>query len=161
MKEIHKTVPINTRQKLPDRMSGLLAVCARDLESCVGDDRYHPWFSQWHESGVRGKTDCFVCAAGAVMAKTLGVNPSVDAVPSHFPRRIYEKLLAIDYIRRGEVRSAFRELGVRITNFKKVEGLNSLFERINELGHFDGDDEAMLFVGALRDAAAALDKIGL
>tara|TARA_R110000851_G_scaffold29641_1_gene81421 strand:+ start:771 stop:1283 length:513 start_codon:yes stop_codon:yes gene_type:complete len=95
--------------KLPDLSSELLMVAMQDFELVENDDRYNIDMDNWHiNKKLEGK--CSVCHAGAVMAKTFGVDVRTTIQPSRFDEDVSHKLCAIDSIRQGELESFFRHL---------------------------------------------------
>ena len=71
--------------KLPEKLSDCIDVALKDLELVVGDPRYIVDFEKWHvPDSTQFNTQCTVCFAGSVMAKSLGIDPAKDMVPSDF-----------------------------------------------------------------------------
>ena len=112
--------------RLPEGLSGLLRVGIDDVGRCERDGRYRVDMLAWHrpvrspEAGEEAL--CEVCAAGAVMAKSLalppawganayakGVGPDLECVED-WGEEVTRKLLALDRLRRGEVLEALREM---------------------------------------------------
>ncbi len=93
-------------------LSGLIRLAMDDLawvERRPSTYQVRMW--GWHES----YSPCSVCLAGSVMARTLQVPPSVDAVPGQFSERNAACLEALDSARTGDLLSAggyLREAGV-------------------------------------------------
>ena len=56
---------------LPDKLSDLFTVAVNDLEKIQKDNKYKINMPTWHSYNKRNEI-CYVCMAGAVMAKTLG-----------------------------------------------------------------------------------------
>jgi cytochrome c551/c552 len=87
---------------LPNKPSEILKVALKDLETVEAmPDKYKIDMNSW--MWKQGKT-CSVCHAGAVMACTLGEEPSVyERIPSHFDDETNAKLSFINNIREGEI----------------------------------------------------------
>ena len=61
----------------PAKLSALLALAVGDMERMMEDDRYHPDSGEWHRPHApTGR--CHACLAGAVLAGTLGAEPTQD-----------------------------------------------------------------------------------
>lgn len=97
--------------KLPDRPSELLKLAMHDLELCEQDKQYTIHMGNWHLSLPE---KCIVCAAGAVMAKSLKTPTSRTIEPSNFPYGIECKLEAINFFRGGDIYSALSGLDIPI-----------------------------------------------
>ena len=113
---------------LPDKPSELIKAALLDLRRCEYDPRYEIFMLDWHVPGtVNGKRPhlCYVCMAGAVMAKTLASDINKDIMPNSYRKnRIEKKLLAINEFRRGRVFEGLAYLGMqesKIPNRKIVE----------------------------------------
>jgi hypothetical protein len=102
--------------QLPDKPSELLRTALSDLRACEGDPKYKINMHWWHRARLDG---CYVCLAGAVMAKTLEFsfeeNVAVYNFDNFFDRKgeLNSKLSALDWFRRGEIFDAFVDLGVK------------------------------------------------
>lgn len=83
---------------LPDKPSELLRLAIADLRSVAKDSRYRVAMSEWHNPTL-GRSACYVCLAGAVMATTLGVNIFQYAVPGTFCSANAHKLNWLNDIR--------------------------------------------------------------
>lgn len=108
---IDVTLPAATARRLPDLPSQLIRVSLRDLRKVEKDEGYRVNMGDWH-CGDEGLQPCEVCMAGAVMAKTLKVERSQNASPYSFDSSVAGKLLAIDFLRNGDVASAIDTLSV-------------------------------------------------
>lgn len=97
---------MSTKQ-LPDKLSELIYIALEDLEKIEADPRYIIDMGTWHMPN--GK--CAVCAAGAVMAKRLGADPTAHISPSRFDDDTEAKLDAIDLLRCGYLDDAADQLG--------------------------------------------------
>jgi len=90
---------------LPDKMSDLLALAARDLRAVEEDSAYRVDMSDWHfPDPYTGQ--CEVCMAGAVLAVTVGVDPQEEFVPDTMTLDLHKKMLAINSLRMGNVHKA-------------------------------------------------------
>lgn len=94
--------------KLPGKPSALIRLALADLAKVRKDPRYKVDMTGWH---YKAASKCHVCAAGAVMAKTLkkNINRKFDA--RNFGEES-EALVAIDNMRRGWVGIALAFLGL-------------------------------------------------
>jgi hypothetical protein len=101
-------VPI---EKLPDRPSALVRAALADIEECERDQRYSIesidefWERQWHRLS-KDRATCNVCAAGAVMAKSLYVNWGETCTPDDFEQDTRKKLMALNEFRQGDIHTA-------------------------------------------------------
>lgn len=94
---------------LPDKPSELIRVALADLAKVERSKKYRVEMGTWHEpvDGV-----CEVCLAGAVMAKTLKSYPNETLwADTDFDDDTKNKLLALDFLRQGEVVEALEQLG--------------------------------------------------
>ena len=80
---------------LPDKPSQLLRLAVKDAQLCQQDPNYRLDMGTWH-SPVGSL--CFVCMAGAVMAKTLKLPGDISARPSWSKE---DKLHVINAMREG------------------------------------------------------------
>ena len=81
---------------LPDKMSDVIDIALRDLESAERSDAMGidmTWWMRVERPGV-----CTVCLAGGVMVG-LGIDPSLPYLPSHFNEHNHIRLLALDALR--------------------------------------------------------------
>ena len=107
---------------LPDAPHELVLLAISDLEKVSGDDRYVVCMGRWHSpvSDVEHlkdnseNTQCAVCFAGSVMAKTLNVDidRDVKSLSKVFKKDTdtVNKLMALDFIRMGDVRKALDQI---------------------------------------------------
>lgn len=93
---------------LPRLPSALIRLGINDLELVEVDPKYMVSMSNWHKP--KGGM-CYVCIAGAVMAKTMGVEPEIWENPAGF-KEDYGALVAIDCLRIGRVNQACKVLGL-------------------------------------------------
>ena len=96
---------IEVTQQVPDRLSQLIRMAIQDGRKVLNQDDLTPEFSVWHEwQSVEKK--CAVCLAGAVIANTLGANPTTNVRPTELPEEWRRALWALDYIRTGDYNTA-------------------------------------------------------
>lgn len=98
---------------LPDRPSGMIRLGLADLERAENDSRYVVDMNDWHrpDEGV-----CLVCMAGAVMAFSLGMDPTVDASPSRYgASTVRAKLCMLNEFREGDVCCGLNWVGMEST----------------------------------------------
>jgi hypothetical protein len=92
-------------------MSELLTIALNDLEKVEKDPIYQVRMDVWHQGIGRYGDQCAVCLAGAVLAKTLEVDPSLNASPGRMGSvDNVDQLLAIDKLRSGGVSLAASRL---------------------------------------------------
>ena len=101
------------KRPLSKVLSEAIIQALEDLELCMEDPDYTIDFADWHspfdQFKESTKKSCSVCFAGAVMAKSFGMNKSKLLSPSSFGE--HENILrALDYIRRGDVAIALRTI---------------------------------------------------
>ena len=116
---------------LPSRPSALLRLAANDFDACIDDPRYTPRSNEWHRpfENLRGIGEtCAVCAAGALMSKTLAADKDRPLAPSSFPRSVRTKLMAIDRLRQGDI----------------AAGLGKLIPAFYIIAHAESDDETTM-----------------
>lgn len=98
----------DAQTNLPNKFSDLLELALSDLESCEADPRFQIRMCDWLR--VKDET-CYVCLAGAVMAKTLGAPLTETSLPSFYDLYDRQKLVALDSLRLGLVETAFIFVG--------------------------------------------------
>lgn len=99
--------------KLPEKLSDCVDVALKDLDLVVGDPRYTVNFGAWHipvESQF--STQCAVCFAGSVMAKSFGADITRKMAPSDFDDHNRDRFGAIDEIRKGYLSAALEYLEI-------------------------------------------------
>lgn len=85
--------------KLPSKLSELILLAVKDAKACEADPRYRVTIDYWHKPF--GET-CYVCMAGAVMAKSLGIAHSAFIRKLDFETEPWgPSMLAIDDARTG------------------------------------------------------------
>ena len=99
------------RRTLPRKPSDLILLALKDFGSVERSVHYEVNMDEWHNPFDFGT--CAVCMAGAVMARTLNVNPLEKCNPDDFTDGTKNKLIALDHLRTGSVGSAFELLGRR------------------------------------------------
>lgn len=105
------------RKSLPRKPSELLALALKDLAAVERSRKYQVNMHFWHDPKALDSGKCAVCLAGVVLAKSLGYTPDEDTYPSLQPEKIAHQLIALDYMRNGEIQSATELLG-----YKKAPG---------------------------------------
>jgi hypothetical protein len=100
--------------KLPDKPSELIRVALEDMRALEEDTRYRIDMGAWHHPGP---VFCHVCAAGAVMARRLGVGPATKTSPSDFDDETSRKLFALDCFREGQVLIGLIRLDIAPGNY--------------------------------------------
>jgi hypothetical protein len=105
--------------KLPKTPSKLVAIARRDLMAVRRMKKYRVDMGIWHTPMTTNhhgdafdyadkatpKTPCFVCQAGAVIARTLKANINADAGPYAYDGLTRRQLVALNRLRQGSVRS--------------------------------------------------------
>mgnify|MGYP003704073883 FL=1 len=115
---------------LPDKMSDLLELAIKDAQS-LDPNVYILHMDMWHHPDLDTNT-CYVCLAGAVMAKELGDKPSQSIIPSDHTTVVTEKLTAINKLRVGDVYTAAVLLNCSKQKLQKIGELqfnNDSFEK--------------------------------
>lgn len=105
--------PVNN-DPLPDTLSALLRLAVSDARS-LDRDLYVPNAMDWHKPSGRGT--CSICAAGAILAGTLGIGrhqlyDPARAMPIKASAVIANKLDAVEYVRHGRIPKALAVMGV-------------------------------------------------
>jgi len=92
-------------KRLPPIGPLLIHAALEDLELVEKDPRYKVSMNKWHvPSWPRDPAgECYVCLAGAVIAKRLGEKTSELVEPSDYSTRICVALHWIDNVRKGEI----------------------------------------------------------
>jgi hypothetical protein len=130
---------------LPDKLSDLIDLALNDLQSFVAEGNKVDMNKCWlkTEKGV-----CYGCLAGAVMKQTLKMKGTAGYGLEGIPHSIQDKLIALDRIRQGMIRSAVRFMG------RSVVGVSDTEVPFYE----DGPAE---FITKLREIATYLRSNGL
>ena len=95
-------------KKAPKKLSTAMRMALNDLRKVEKDPRYEVNMAVWHQPYCSEKGS--VCLAGAVMAKSCGADPTNALGITAFGPDWARVFLALDWVRRGEVREAFRNL---------------------------------------------------
>ncbi len=95
--------------QLPNKPSALLDLALKDLIKTEKDKKYIINMGDWHLT--RDFLPCCVCLAGAVIAKTLEWPIDKDYWPASDSRND-KKLMALEYLRTGDVYSAISTMGL-------------------------------------------------
>ncbi len=132
---------------LPNKPSKLINLALNDLERVEKDDRYIVDMEDWHVPEENGQ--CFVCLAGAVMAKTLGA--PIDELTCPLYTSHEKELEALDNFRCGWIETALRGLGLHadIPRFKS---------RVEVRAYSDNPKQ---FKDDMRDMARQFERAGL
>ena len=130
--------------QLPDKPSELIRVALADLNKVERSKKYVVDMGDWHlpDDGV-----CYVCLAGAVMAKTLGVSPKREMEP--WQTKYDQKLQAIDSFREGSIHNGLGHMGLSRDSIGKYR----------DVAPYDADPKA--FKKDMRKLASDLAKAGL
>lgn len=150
--------------RLPDKASDLIDLCVSDLEKAERDPLYCVNMNVWHnmcrvDSPISGVQfgQCAVCAAGAIMAFSLGGSINKQLFPDCFNRDISRRLEAIDLFRLGYWRSGLKEMNVDLSGLSVEEN-----ERICQMrcpGSYRRSPEE--FKSRMRKASKVLREMGL
>lgn len=111
---------------LPDKPSELLTIALESLDEVKRDKRYVIDMASWH---TPSGDVCYVCLAGAVMARKLNVPFNRYVLPSYFDDDTYAKLQGLDKIRDGRLRLAFNYMQIPIN--KLTAELEEKYESCN------------------------------
>lgn len=103
-------------KRLPELPSDLIKVALGDIERVEADSRYRINMGVWHSpiGYMIARSQCEVCFAGAVIAKTLvdeTIGPYRQASPSCFSAYNRNRLVALDFFRLGRVYEGACEMG--------------------------------------------------
>lgn len=146
-------------KKLPDKPSKLIRVALSDLIAVEKMKKtYRIDMGDWHAGAFEDGDKCSVCFAGSVMARTLGVKPNEDAVPSasFFDADTCYKLDWLDSIRShgGELDGfGYKSLKKRF----RSTGVDVSFDHDPPIYHYDPKG----FKASMRDLAKAFELLGL
>ena len=143
---MHEDEPLS----LPDKPSRLIHTALSDLRAIEADGRYRVHMGQWH-SGYSGEgfPPCYVCLAGAVMARSLHAPIHQGLCPVAFPKETI-KLVALNELRCGHIGQGLGTMGL-----ERPFGMPE-FIRV-PLYHSDPAG----FKAALRGIQSTLEKAGL
>ena len=156
--------PLPTRlrgygQELPDKPSQLIYMALGDLEKVENDDRYTVDMVKYH---VAEDDTCYVCLAGAVMAKRLPTHPTVSISPSLFRKDIEDKLQALDEFRTHSINAGLGRMGLTKEKAPELYGRddyprNRLYNAIR-VGTYK--ESPKRFKKNMRRLAKAFEKLG-
>lgn len=112
------------KKPLPEKLSALIRDAVDDLDKCEADPFYRIDMKQWHtpnpESGL-----CYVCLAGAYLAKSRHYVPAFDIDQSNADPEecaAFDKIAALDNIRLGQIISAVEEYYSITTDLEEEDG---------------------------------------
>lgn len=95
-------------RRLPRKLSSLLRAAVTDAQTLQKDPRYTLNMGMYHQAASK---TCYVCMAGAVMARRLECAPNETVIPDRQRLGKWEsRLLAIDAMRKGHFEYAARQL---------------------------------------------------
>lgn len=108
--------------KLPNKPSELILLALQDLAKARRDKKYYVDMATWHYPDS-STNRCVVCLAGSVMAFTLKKSINKYLFPDDFAQDTRDKLIALDYFRKGIISSGCRVLGIELPfdDFDDVE----------------------------------------
>lgn len=98
--------------QLPTKPSELIELALKDLALVEQDPRYGVAMCFWHDPPNLLGDVCAVCFAGAVMAKSLRVEPTAQVLPEDFPMVTRDRLRALDAFRVGEVKEGLLHMSL-------------------------------------------------
>lgn len=166
-------------EQLPHKLSGCIRIAAEDLRSVEADPGYVIDMDTWHKQhGAGGDNRCYVCFAGAVMARELGAPPDETALPEDFGRHNRARLYALDNLRRGRVVGALRVMLYDYEEYGGYKGRDAEVDRLLTAAHeyeaaerkareglfwpsYGAGQDNAPFYAALERTAAFLASIGL
>ena len=103
----------------PTTLSGLIRLSVRDARA-LDRQTYSPWAEVWHAPAT-GR--CYVCDAGALMAGTLGADPTAQVEPHEYPVPWAKALRAMDELRLGNWHSAGVDFHLSGPDQRRLEAL--------------------------------------
>lgn len=152
-------------KKLPNKPSELIRLAVSDIQKVAKDPKYGIYMGTWHWKDNDGK--CYVCLAGAVLAKTLKISrrksidpftlthPILGLIPAPKSRaRLARQLIALNSFREGNVRSGLQTLGYDLSVY---DTFRDSYSYIN--GLYDGP--AGKFIPRMLGLANELERAGL
>lgn len=92
---------------LPKIPSQLIRIALKDEAKAHRSPRYKVDMDGWHVPN----SQCAICLAGGVMAFSLGADINQRLIPENFQENI-DQLHALESLRAGDMKIAFRYLGV-------------------------------------------------
>ena len=148
---------IDSTNRLPNTLHGLLRVAIDDARK-LDRIKYRPECSRWHEPLSTDR--CAVCLAGAVIAGSMGVSPSVSCDPIEFERFVYMKLQALNDMRAGYFFVAWR--GLHALGFRSLpEAVIKAFDSVPTPNavEFSGWDDFDIHLESLEAIIPALRAV--
>jgi hypothetical protein len=123
---------------LPNRLSEFIRLGLHDLKLVERSRRYRVDMSSWHElgHGLENEKICFVCLAGAIMAKTL--HTPIDQslylgnMDTVFGKRNTIKFQALDFLRCGNVGLAAELMGFSKRRRDRLRAYQRVITRYSE-----------------------------
>ena len=146
--------------KPPERLSEAILMALHDLVDAEEDPSLDVNMGAWHQPYFREtKEFCYVCFAGAVMAKTLKTPVNESVTPGNFSERWERTFNALDSIRIGEVDHALRHFYGNRIQYSVYETFHnfSIGFFLEELDYRKSPEE---FKNAMIDVAAMLESMG-
>lgn len=115
----------NRSQQLPDKPSALIRLALDDLRKVERDARYAVDMGYWHTGTWEPEHNntCMVCLAGAVMAGTLGADPTQVRYPDCYSLETEARLESLDCFRVGNVRNGLYRFHQRTETADAYEGI--------------------------------------
>jgi hypothetical protein len=153
---------IESLPKLPQRPSALIKLACDDAEVVYRNPKYRLDLGEWHSTLEDSLGRCAVCFAGAVMAGTLGADPSEELVPSDFGAD-ERALAALNHFRLGGsygVRNGVQGLLRRMLTDEEGQTLLDSGAADIEIPHPKPGTKGVAFLRAMRKVAAKLEAVG-
>ena len=144
--------------KLPNKPCELISLALSDFRKCLEDVNYKIDMRVCHAPGIY---HCSICLVGAVLAQTFEVSQHSHISPSEYfgkeqDKSDRDKLEALDFFRRGEIRLGIRYMG---REPERSEAFNKAVELGHALPPFN-EDHPEIFIRNMDDIAYALDRAG-
>lgn len=146
--------PENSRERLPDLPSELIALALRDMRAVMRKPLYRINMSIWHEPRYTARDgrlmSCSICMAGAVMAGTLRADPGRHVLGTFYSRDTACKISAINAFRTGRVQQGILYMrGIRFGGRAAGRVRRELTEKGAPLEmyipEYDGSDPEVFF----------------
>ncbi len=144
-----------SQASLPSTMAGLLEVAVKDARK-LDRSIYLPYYNYWHDADS-SHNHCLVCLSGSVIAGSLKIAPSNTVSLVSFDRRTEDLLDAIDYMRRGLWRIAFKLIYHRTPSLHILDYLRALPEPARST--FDGWEDFDVHLDSLVSMLPQLHSI--
>ena len=139
----------------PHTLSELIGVAISDFKKIIEEgDGYFPSFGDWHNNV---DSTCYVCLAGAVMAKTMDEPFEETLTPSDFRGKAALSMSALNHVRNGYYSHAYNTL------FPEREEA-PIHEKLLDIAapnyrFFEGFGAASLFLESLEEAHEIIREI--